>query len=34
VLAYLARRGFAGRDITELVSRVVDKPAAGASSRE
>jgi len=24
VLAYLARRGFAGRDITELVARVVD----------
>jgi regulatory protein len=24
VLAYLARRGFAGRDISELVSRVVD----------
>jgi regulatory protein len=34
LLAYLARRGFAGRDITELVSRVVDKSAAGASGRE
>jgi regulatory protein len=33
LLAYLARRGFAGRDITELVSRVVDK-SAGASGRE
>jgi regulatory protein len=29
VLAYLARRGFSGRDITDLVARVVDKPAAG-----
>ena len=28
VLAYLARRGFTGRDITDLVSRVVDKPAS------
>jgi SOS response regulatory protein OraA/RecX len=28
VLAYLARRGFAGRDITELVARLVDAPAA------
>jgi len=27
VLAYLARRGFTGRDITDLVARVVDKPA-------
>ena len=27
VLAYLARRGFAGRDITELVARLVDAPA-------
>jgi len=26
VLAYLARRGFAGRDITELVTRIVDQP--------
>jgi regulatory protein len=34
VLAYLARRGFAGRDITELVARVVEKSAAAASSRE
>lgn len=29
VLAYLARRGFSGRDITDMVARVVDKPAAG-----
>jgi len=29
VLAYLARRGFSGRDITDLVARLVDKPAAG-----
>ncbi len=28
VLAYLARRGFAGRDITELVAQVVDPPAS------
>jgi regulatory protein len=28
VLAYLARRGFAGRDITELVTRLVNQPAA------
>jgi regulatory protein len=28
LLAYLARRGFSGRDITDLVARVVDKPAA------
>jgi regulatory protein len=28
VLAYLARRGFSGRDITDLVARVVDKAAA------
>jgi regulatory protein len=28
VLAYLARRGFSGRDITDLVARVVDHPAA------
>ena len=28
VLAYLARRGFAGREITEIVSRIVDSPAA------
>jgi len=34
VLAYLARRGFAGREITELVTRVVDRPAANGSSRE
>ena len=34
VLAYLARRGFAGRDITELVSRVVDRAAVGASGPE
>jgi regulatory protein len=33
VLAYLARRGFTGRDITDLVTRVVDQPAAGGSSR-
>jgi len=29
LLAYLARRGFAGRDITELVMRVVDRAASG-----
>jgi regulatory protein len=28
VLAYLARRGFAGREITELVTRIVDQPGA------
>jgi regulatory protein len=28
VLAYLARRGFSGRDITDLVARVVDRPAS------
>jgi regulatory protein len=28
VLAYLARRGFAGREITELVTRIVDQPAS------
>ncbi|MGH7514664.1 MAG: regulatory protein RecX [Gemmatimonadales bacterium] len=28
VLAYLARRGFSGRDITDLVARVVDHPSA------
>jgi regulatory protein len=28
VLAYLARRGFAGRDITELVTRIVNQSAA------
>jgi regulatory protein len=28
VLAYLARRGFSGRDITDLVARVVDKHAS------
>jgi regulatory protein len=28
VLAYLARRGFSGRDITELVARVVDRAAS------
>jgi regulatory protein len=28
VLAYLARRGFAGREITELVSRIVDHSAS------
>jgi regulatory protein len=27
VLAYLARRGFSGRDITDLVARVVDAPS-------
>jgi len=30
LLAYLGRRGFSGRDITDLVARVVDRPAAGA----
>ncbi|HET7470747.1 MAG TPA: regulatory protein RecX [Gemmatimonadales bacterium] len=30
VLAYLARRGFAGRDITELVSRIVNQSASKA----
>ena len=29
VLAYLARRGYAGRDIADLVARVVDSPASG-----
>jgi regulatory protein len=28
VLAYLARRGFSGREITELVARIVDRPAS------
>jgi regulatory protein len=28
VLAYLARRGFAGREITELVTRIVDSPGS------
>jgi len=28
ILAYLARRGFSGRDITDLVARVVDQPAS------
>jgi regulatory protein len=28
VLAYLARRGFAGRDITELVTRIVNQSAS------
>jgi regulatory protein len=32
VLAYLARRGFSGRDITELVGRLVDRPV-GTGSR-
>ena len=33
LLAYLGRRGFSGRDITDLVARVVDRPAAGASPK-
>ena len=33
LLAYLARRGFSGRDITDLVARVVDRPAENGSSR-
>lgn len=28
ILAYLARRGFAGRDITDLVARVVEAPVS------
>jgi regulatory protein len=33
VLAYLARRGFSGRDITDLVARVVDTPASSSRAR-
>jgi len=34
LLAYLARRGFSGRDITDLVARLVDRPAASGTIRD
>ncbi|HKT60425.1 MAG TPA: regulatory protein RecX [Gemmatimonadales bacterium] len=34
LLAYLARRGFSGRDITDLVARMVERTAGSGSSRD